>query len=83
MRDENETFDSPSFDFKGAGYLVSIVSVLFLGAVALPKPGDPEWILPALIVGMALSIAGMGLRYIAHLKQQAELKRTKAEARRS
>ena len=55
-----------------AGYLVSILSVFLLGAAASPKPGDPSWLLPVLVGGMALSIAGMGLRYIAHLKQKQE-----------
>jgi hypothetical protein len=70
-------------DWKGIGYLVSIVSVFFLGAIAWPKPEDPEWHLPVLIAGMAASILGMGFRYLAHRKQQAEIKKTKAEARSS
>ena len=70
-------------DWKGLGYLVSIVSVLVLGAVAWPKPDDPGWMRLGLIAGMASSIIGMALRYIAHLKQQKELKETKAEARRN
>jgi hypothetical protein len=69
-------------DWKGLGYLVSIVSVLILGTVAWPKPDDPKWVMPALVAGMATSITGMGFRYIAHRQEQAELKRTKAEARR-
>jgi hypothetical protein len=67
-------------DWKGLGYLISIVSVFFLGAIAWPKPGEPGWHLPVLIVGMATSIIGMGCRYKAHLDQQRELKKTKAEA---
>ena len=67
-------------DWKGLGYLISIVSVFFLGAIAWPKPGDPGWHLPVLAVGMATSIIGMGCRYKAHLDQQRELKKTKAEA---
>ena len=54
MRDETVTIEKPGFDFKAAGYLVSILSVFFLGAVAWPGPGDPAWVLPALIAGMAL-----------------------------
>ena len=61
-------------DWKGIGYLVSIVSVCLLGAVAWPKPSDPSWHQPVLMAGMATSIIGMGLRYIAHRKQQRELK---------
>ena len=69
-------------DWKGLGYLVSIVAVFFLGAVAWPKPGDPGWVLPALIVGMATSILGMGFRYMSHLQQQREIRKAEAEARR-
>jgi hypothetical protein len=69
-------------DWKGLGYVVSIASVFFLGAIAWPKPEDPAWHLPALIAGMALSIVGMGLRYLAHLKQQKEMAKMEAEARR-
>ena len=70
-------------DWKGIGYLVSIVSVLFLGAIAWPKPEDPKWHLPVLIAGMTTSILGMGFRYLAHRKQQAEIKKAEAEARSS
>jgi hypothetical protein len=69
-------------DWKALGYIVSIVSVFFLGAIAWPKPDDPGWHLPALIVGMATSIAGMGFRYKAHLDQKRELKKAEAEAQR-
>jgi hypothetical protein len=30
-------------DFKATGYLVSIASVFFLGAIAWPKSDDPWW----------------------------------------
>ena len=70
-------------DWKGLGYLISIVSVFFLGAVAWTKENPPGWYYPVLIIGMAPSIIGMAFRYKAHLDQQRELKRTKAEARRS
>jgi hypothetical protein len=70
-------------DWKGLGYLASIVSVLILGTVAWPKPGDPEWIKPALIAGMATSVLGMGFRYIAHRQEQREIKRAEDEARRN
>jgi hypothetical protein len=68
-------------DWKGLGYLVSILSVFLLGAIAWPKPEDPAWHGPVLIAGMAASILGMALRYKAHLDQQRELKRTEAEAK--
>ena len=84
MRHETVTNASTTgVDWKGLGYLVSIVSVLFLGAVAWPTTGEPRWHMAALIAGMATSILGMALRYKAHLAEQRELKRTKAEARRS
>ena len=83
MRQESVTISTPKgVDWKGLGYLVSIASVFFLGAIAWPKPEDPEWHLPALIAGMTLSIVGMGLRYLAHLKQQKEMAKVEAEARR-
>jgi hypothetical protein len=69
-------------DWKGLGYLTSIVSVFFLGAIAWPKPEDPAWHLPALAIGMATSIIGMALRYKAHLDQQREIRKAKAKAER-
>jgi hypothetical protein len=69
-------------DWKGLGYLTSIVSVLFLGAVAWTKMNAPWWYYPALIVGMATSIIGMGFRYKAHLDEQREIRKAKAEAER-
>ncbi|MFL6759351.1 hypothetical protein [Sphingomonas sp.] len=67
-------------DWKGVGYLISIVSVFFLGAIAWPKPGAPWWHLPALIFGMAASIVGMACRYKAHLDEQREIRKAQAEA---
>jgi hypothetical protein len=69
-------------DWKGLGYLISIVSVFFLGAVAWPKSSEPWWHLPALIAGMVTSILGMASRYKAHLDQQREIKKAEAEAKR-
>ena len=68
-------------DWKGLGYLVSIVSVLFLGAIAWPKSNDPWWHLPALLMGMVTSIIGMGFRNKAHLDQQREIRKAEAEAK--
>ena len=73
----------PGLDWKALGYLASIVSVLFLGAVAWPKPDEPGWHMLALVIGMTTSIIGMGCRYKAHLDQKRELEKTEAEARRS
>jgi hypothetical protein len=69
-------------DWKGLGYLISIASVFFLGAIAWPKPEDPWWHLMALLVGMASSIIGMGCRYKAHLEQQREIRKAETEARK-
>ena len=83
MRHENVIFRPvKGFDWKGAGYLVSIVSVLLLGAIAWPKAEDPSWHMGVLIAGMAASICGMAFRYKAHLDQQHELHKTQAEAER-
>jgi hypothetical protein len=68
-------------DWKGLGYLVSMLSVCLLGAIAWPKAQDPAWHLPVLIVGMATSILGMAFRYKSHLDQQRELKKAEADAK--
>jgi uncharacterized membrane protein YqhA len=81
MGHETVTVARPTgLDFKAIGYLVSIVSVLFLGAVAWAKENPPGWYYPALIVGMAASIAGMAFRYLAHLRQKREIEKAKGEA---
>ena len=82
MRKKSVTIPDPGIDWKGLGYTISILSVFFLGAIAWPKPQDPTWHVPVLVAGMAASIIGMGFRYLAHLKQQKELRRAEAEARR-
>ena len=82
----HETVTVPAragLDFKAAGYLISIVSVLFLGAVAWSKTDAPSWYYPVLVIGMTTSIIGMGFRYRAHLKQKREIHKAKAEAERS
>ena len=68
------------FDWKALGYITSIVSVFFLGAIAWPKPDGPGWDLPALIIGMATSVLGMGFRYLAHIHQKKEMSK-KADRR--
>ena len=70
-------------DWKGLGYLLSILSVLLLGAIAWPKSEDPRWHVVVLIGGMATSILGMAFRYKSHLDQQRELKKAEAEAEAS
>ena len=69
-------------DWKGIGYLFSIAGVLLLGAMSVPKPDDPGWYWPALVAGVLTSLIGFALRYLAHLKQRREMRRTKAEAER-
>ena len=77
--DHHRVFLVTGIDWKGLGYLVSILSVFLLGAVAWPKPEDPTWHLAVLIVGMAVSIVGMAFRYKAHLDQQRELRQIEAD----
>ena len=63
-----------------ATFVANIVGALLLGAIAWPKPGDPAWYLPALIAGVATTIAGFAVRYMAHLKQRKEIQQAKREA---
>jgi hypothetical protein len=58
---------------RGLGYFISIVSVMLLGIVAWPGPEDPAWQAPIVLAGMTLSVAGMGLRYLASRQQKQEL----------
>lgn len=81
MLHETVTQSTSGIDWKGSGYLISIASVLLLGAIAWPTEGEPAWHMPILLAGVATSIIGMACRYKAHLDQQRELKRTRAEAR--
>ena len=82
MRHQTVTVPVPAgIDWKGIGYLLSMVGALLLGAIAWPKPEDPAWHLPALIGGVSTTIAGFGVRYVAHLKQKREIEEAKAEAR--
>jgi hypothetical protein len=83
MRQETVTIPTPAgIDLKAIGYLTSIVSVLFLGAVAWAKENPPAWYYPVLIIGMATSMIGMGFRYAAHLRQKREIEKAKAQAER-
>jgi hypothetical protein len=69
-------------DWKGIGYLFSIVGALLLGAQAWPKPSDPTWHMPALVLGISTTIIGFVVRYLAHLQQRKEINQTKREAER-
>jgi hypothetical protein len=62
-------------DLKGLGYLISTISVFFLGVVAWPTPGEPEWYAWAVVIGMASSIMGMAVRWISHRKDREDIKR--------
>ncbi len=62
-------------DLKGLGYSISTVSVFFLGIVAWPAADEPQWKAWAVIVGMLLSVAGMGVRYRSHREDRKDIKR--------
>jgi hypothetical protein len=84
-RMRHETVKVPvthGIDWKGIGYLFSIVGALLLGAHAWPKPTDPWWHLPALIAGVLATIIGFAVRYVAHLKERKEIDQAKREAER-
>ena len=72
-----ETYSS--FDWKAAGYISSIISVFFLGAIAADKSDAPGWYYPVLVIGMATSILGMAFRYLAHLHQKKELSKVRSK----
>lgn len=83
MDHETVTFPAgPGADWKGLGYLISIVSVLFLGAVAWTKDNAPWWYCPVLVLGMATSILGMACRYKAHLDDLRKIRKAEADAKR-
>ena len=69
--------------FKGLGYLVSTISVVLLGIVGWKSASERPLLFACLILGMAASIAGMGLRWISHRIEQKEKQRIerKAEAK--
>ena len=83
MDQRTVTIPTPAgLDWKALGYLISIVSVFFLGAIAWTKANPPGWYHPVLVIGMATSIVGMGCRYMAHLRQKRQIQQAKAEAER-
>jgi hypothetical protein len=83
MRHESVTIPvRAGIDWKGVGYLFSIAGALALGAVACFAPHAPAWYFPTLAVGVATTIIGFGIRYVAHLKQKREIEETKREAKR-
>ena len=70
-------------DLKALGYFISTVSVVFLGIVAWPKPGEPQWHAWAVAIGMATSIGGMFVRYLSHRKDRHDIHKAKREAERN
>ena len=76
---EDDIKNYSGMDWKALGYISSIVSVFFLGAIAWPNPGEPHWHVAALVVGMATSVLGMGFRYLAHIHQKKEISQAKAK----
>ena len=67
--------------FKTIGYLVSCVSVALLGVAAFPG-AEKAGLTPALFVGMATSIAGMGLRWFSYEVEKQQKKASIHRARR-
>ena len=57
---------------KGAGYLVSSVSVLLLAVSPLKTAMDDPLLLACLAGGVILAIVGMVLRYISHRRDRNE-----------
>ena len=57
---------------KSLGYLVSILSVLLLGAVAWESVADDPAMRACLILGMLTSMFGMGLRWASFFVDQRE-----------
>ena len=70
-------------DWKLIGYLISSVSVLLLGAAAMPGAEDGGWKLPALIAGMATSILGMACREYSHRQEKAAIAYAQRKAEKS
>ncbi len=57
---------------KGAGYLVSTVSVLLLAVFPLKDAMKDPLLFACLAGGVTLSIVGMFLRYLSHRRDQHE-----------
>jgi hypothetical protein len=75
--------EQSGIDWKGIGYLFSIAGALLLGAESWPKSSDPAWHMPALVTGVAVTIIGFGVRYLAHLKERRQIAEAKREARKT
>jgi hypothetical protein len=83
MSTKRDLQNDSEWDWVAIGYIMSIVSVFFLAAIAWPRDGEPLWYMPALIVGMATSVLGMGFRYRAHIHDKKEIREAKREAQRA
>ena len=68
-------------DWKAIGYGVSSFSVLALGAAAWPHAEQRPWHMPALILGMLLSVFGMAFRYLSHRIEQQKIDESKRHDR--
>ncbi|HEY0625190.1 MAG TPA: hypothetical protein VGD10_00495 [Allosphingosinicella sp.] len=55
---------------KGTGYLISIISVLLLAAVAWESTATNPVMRWVLVAGVAASIVGMSLRWAAYRREQ-------------
>jgi protein-S-isoprenylcysteine O-methyltransferase Ste14 len=60
--------------------LSSTISVILLGIVAWPGPGDPPWHWWAVGAGMATSIIGMALRFWSHRNDRRDIHRVERKA---
>ena len=67
-------------DLKGYGYLISIVSVFLLAVPALKSAQENMAMAFCLVLGMAASITGMGIRWLADLKQKSKIREVRREA---
>ena len=57
---------------KAAGYAISTVSVLLLGFVSWRSASRDPLLSLCLIIGMATSISGMGLRWLSYRVDEKE-----------
>ena len=67
--------------FKTLGYLISTVSVVLLALVSWESAREKPFLFACLIGGMATSVAGMFLRWLAFKKEQAKVRRAERDAR--
>lgn len=56
--------------FKACGYLISTLSVALLGFVAWDGAKDDPALIGALLLGMFLSVVGMAVRFVSHLREK-------------